>query len=136
MTKRILLVDDEARIRSIIRLSLEHLCGWEVIEAECGAIGLQAAHQVQPDAILLDMSMPDLDGMAFLERLQDDPQTAIIPTVFLTAKVPTADEITWAGRQRPANLRGTLTKPFDPLLLGQQVAALLGWAIAPTEPLG
>lgn len=129
MTKRILLVDDEARIRSIIRLALEHLCGWEVIEAESGAIGLERAHTISPDAILLDVSMPDLDGITFLEQLQEHPHTAAIPTVFLTAKVLATDEAIWGGRSRPANLKGTLAKPFDPLLLGQQVATLMGWAL-------
>jgi CheY-like chemotaxis protein len=75
----------------------------------------------RPDAILLDVMMPDLDGPATLRRLQDDPRTSDIPVILLTAKAHDADRRSFAT----LGAAGMLTKPFDPMTLSKQVTAIL-----------
>ena len=119
--KHILLVDDEEDIREVAALSLESVGGWRVSSASDGGSGVAMARAERPDAILLDVMMPGLDGPATVTRLQDDPVTRHIPVILLTAKAQSAD------RRRFAELgvAGTLTKPFDPMTLPDQVAAIL-----------
>ena len=121
--KRILMIDDEADIREVAQMSMEAVAGWEVATAPCGAEGIEKARAERPDAILLDVMMPDLDGPATFQRLQQDPATREIPVILLTAKVQSAD------RQRFADLgvQAVLSKPFDPLALAGDVSGALGW---------
>jgi CheY-like chemotaxis protein len=93
----------------------------EVVEAESGRAGIEAARQEQPDLILLDMIMPDMDGLATLALLRSDPRTADIPVFFLTA-CREAD-----GWPHPALLgaQGVFPKPFNPQSLAAQVLAWL-----------
>jgi CheY-like chemotaxis protein len=119
--KHILLVDDETDIRDVAALSLETVGGWRVSHASDGAGGVAMARAERPDAILLDVMMPGLDGPATFACLQADPSTRDIPVILLTAKAQSAD------RRRFAQLgvAGTLTKPFDPMTLTDQIAAIL-----------
>jgi CheY-like chemotaxis protein len=121
--KRILIVDDEDDIREVAQVSLELVGHYEVLTAARGTDGVARARTDRPDAILLDVMMPDLDGPATLAELQADPATRDIPVLFLTAKAQTAE------RSRLAQLgaAGVLTKPFDPLTLASQVASTLHW---------
>ena len=121
--KRLLVVDDEDNIREIAQLCLE-LAGWEVLTASSGAEGLACAENERPDAVLLDVMMPGLDGPSTFQRLQDNPLTQSIPVILLTAKVQGAD------RRRFADLgvHAVLAKPFDPLSLADTIAAALGWS--------
>ena len=118
--RRVLLIDDEDDIREIAQLSLEMVAHWDVVTASSGAEGLLRAAEAQPDAILLDVMMPDLDGVATLGRLQADPATSHIPVIFLTAKVQAA-ELSELGAV------SVIPKPFDPMRLSSQVASSLGW---------
>jgi len=122
-SKRILIVDDEADIREVAQVSLELVGQFEVLTAGCGRDGIARARADRPDAILLDVMMPDMDGPTTLAQLQSDPLTRHIPVVFLTAKAQTAE------RTRLAELgaAGILTKPFDPLRLAADVSAALHW---------
>ena len=119
--KHILLVDDEDDTREVAGISLEAVGGWQVSSASCGREGIEKALAERPDAILLDVMMPDIDGPTTFERLQADPGTRDIPVILLTAKAQSVD------RQRFAELgvAGMLTKPFDPMELPGQVAAIL-----------
>jgi CheY-like chemotaxis protein len=119
----ILVVDDEEDIRAVAALSLETIAGWTVHTATSGAEGIQRAIEMKPDAILLDVMMPEMDGPTTFQRLQQNPQTRDIPVLLLTAKVQGADQ------RRFANLgvAAVLSKPFDPLTLGTQIASALGW---------
>ncbi len=119
--KHILLVDDEDDTREVAGISLEAVGGWQVSSASCGREGIAKALAERPDAILLDVMMPDIDGPTTFERLQADPGTRDIPVILLTAKAQSVD------RQRFAELgvAGMLTKPFDPMELPGQVAAIL-----------
>ena len=122
--RRVLVVDDEEHIREIAAVSLELTAGWEVRQARSGTEGIEAAIRWAPDAILLDVMMPDLDGAAAFGRLQADDRTARIPVVFLTAKVQTSD----LHRYLSLGVRGVIAKPFDPVLLAGRLSEILGWS--------
>ena len=124
MSRRILIVDDEDDIREVAQMSLEMVAGWEVIPARSGDEGVRLAAEHRPDAILLDVMMPGMDGPATAERLRGRPETAAIPVILLTAKVQPADR----RRLEALGVAGVLAKPFDPMELANQVSSLLGWA--------
>ncbi len=123
--KKILLIDDEDDIREIAQLSIEMLVDWEVLTAACAQEGLRLAIANQPDVILLDVMMPDLDGLATFAQLQSNPLIQKIPVILLTAKVKSNEQQIFAE----IGVKGVITKPFDPLTLAEQVAKILGWKI-------
>jgi CheY-like chemotaxis protein len=122
--KCILLIDDEKSLSAVIRTCLQKLGGWTVVTAELGNEGLLKATTTQPDAILLDIMMPDLDGLTVLQRLKSNPVTQAIPVVLLTAKVQAVHQNEYAQ----LDIAGVLVKPFNPLTLADQVAQMLGWS--------
>jgi CheY-like chemotaxis protein len=121
--KCILVVDDEDGIRNLIRFSLEALTDWEVLTAASGAEGLAIAQDHPPDAILLDMMMPDLDGMATFALLQHNPILQNIPTIFLTAKAFATEH----NELLALGIAGIITKPFKAQMLVNQLKQCLGW---------
>jgi CheY-like chemotaxis protein len=123
MQRRILIIDDEDDIRQVAALSLEMVAGWEVVTASSGTHGIRRAQDEKPDAILLDVMMPGMDGPTTFQELRKIPGIARIPVILLTAKVQGADQ------KRFANLgvSAVLFKPFDPLTLAQQMSDALGW---------
>ncbi len=123
MAKQILVVDDEERIQEIVCACLEDIGGWKTAIANSGQAGWQAATALPPDAILLDVSMPDMDGVTLYKKLQAEPTTQGIPVVFLTAKVLPAD----MAKFRALGVAGVITKPFNPLTLVDELTQLLGW---------
>lgn len=118
------MVDDEEMIRKVAEVSLTKIGGWEVLTAGSGEEGLRKAAAERPDAILLDVMMPGLDGPGTFERLRADPVTADIPVVFFTAKARISDH----QQLRDLGVAGIVVKPFDPILLASQLAEILGWA--------
>jgi CheY-like chemotaxis protein len=122
--RKILLVDDDDDIREVAQLSLELTAGWDVASAASGEEGLRAASASPPDAILLDVMMPGMDGPTTLRALRADPRTSGIPVVLLTAKVQAADR----RRLETLGADGLLAKPFDPTALADQVSDVLGWS--------
>ena len=125
--KTILIVDDDDDIREVGQLALELGSDWTVVTASSGAIGLEQAKSVHPDAILLDVMMPGMDGPTTLQHLRADPSTCDIPVVFLTAKVRSSDRDTLAA----LGVAAVLAKPFDPVALPGQLAQALGWGLTP-----
>lgn len=123
MSRKILIIDDEEDIRQVAALSLETVAGWDVKMASSGAEGIARAAEEQPDAILLDVMMPAMDGPTTFKELQRGEQTASIPVVLLTAKVQGSDQRRFAG----LGVAGILFKPFDPLTLARQISDVLGW---------
>jgi CheY-like chemotaxis protein len=123
--KRILAIDDEPTVRTIVQCCLEDLAGWEVVSVGSGAEGLVEAISNPPDAIVLDMMMPGMDGITFLKELQAKPDLPPIPVVILSAKfytndLPLLDEL---------GVVGVISKPFDALTICEQIAAFLGWTL-------
>lgn len=123
MSKRVLLVDDEDDIREVAQVSLEMVGGWTIYSANCGAKGIEVAAQEQPDAILLDVMMPDMDGPTTFQKLQQRDDTKHIPVILLTAKVQASDK----ARFQELGVSGLIAKPFDPMTLADTVSQKLGW---------
>jgi CheY-like chemotaxis protein len=124
MARRILIIDDEDDIREVAALSLETVAGWEVMMAPSGAAGIVKAKEQVPDAILLDVMMPMMDGPTTFRELRALPETANIPVILLTAKVQAADQ----KRFSDLGVSAVMFKPFDPLTLAGDIARALGWA--------
>jgi CheY-like chemotaxis protein len=123
MPRRILIIDDEDDIREVAGLSLETVAGWEVMLAGSGAAGIVKAQEELPDAILLDVMMPVMDGPTTFRQLRALPETAHIPVILLTAKVQAADQ----KRFSDLGVARVMFKPFDPLTLAKDIAEALGW---------
>ena len=121
MSDRILYIDDEADIREVAEMALELDPDFDVRSCASGREGIAAAREWQPGLILLDVMMPELDGPTVLEKLRQNPVTAAIPVVFITARTQ-AHEV---ERLRALGARGVLAKPFDAMTLAGQVRALL-----------
>ena len=124
MGRRVLIVDDEDSIREIARISMEAVGGHEVTTASSGLEALDRAATDPPDAVLLDVMMPGLDGPSTLTRLQADARMRQIRVVLLTAKVQPAEVVRF---HQMAGVAGVIAKPFDPMRLPGQVAEILGW---------
>ena len=105
---RILLIEDNA-LNMELASDLLRLRNHVVIEAETAEIGIEIARNQQPDLILMDLSLPGLDGLAATRILRADTRTSRIPIVAVTAHATGAD----AERVAAAGCRGYLTKPID-----------------------
>jgi CheY-like chemotaxis protein len=124
VVKRLLIVDDEERIREVVRACLVKLAHWEAMTAASGREAIQIAIAHQPDAILLDVSMPGMDGIETLQQLQNNPQTQAIPVIFLTAKVQPTEQ----AEYQKLGVAGLIVKPFDPVQISKEISRLLGWS--------
>lgn len=110
--RRVLVVDDDASIRRIIKVNLEAE-GMEVSEVGSGSAVLPAARTLRPHLIILDVTLPGIDGLGVMAGLKADATLARIPVVLLTGRASDAD--IWRGWQAGADYY--LTKPFDPTQL-------------------
>jgi two-component system phosphate regulon response regulator PhoB len=116
----VLVIDDEKDVQELLRYNLEK-SGFEVVVAKDGDSGLQAAAASLPDAILLDIMMPGLDGLGVCRKLREEPRTAKIPIIFLTAKAGEADRV--VGLELGAD--DYVVKPFSPRELIARIRAVL-----------
>lgn len=123
-TRRILVIDDEDGIREIIQICLEAAAGWDVLTAASGNEGLTTAQQEQPDAILLDVMMPDMDGPTTFRHLQANTTTQHIPTILLTAKAKISEQKQFID----LGVTGVITKPFKAQDLVNQIREILNWS--------
>lgn len=105
---RLLVVEDDAELRFILAVHLR-ATGFEVLEAGDGAAGARLAQEKQPDLILMDIGLPVMDGITVTRMLKEDPRTAAIPIVMLTARSSTQDVV----RGLEAGVQEYLAKPFD-----------------------
>lgn len=121
--RRILIIDDEADVREIAKVSLEITKQWQVATAASGDEGIALAGSYRPDVILLDVLMPQVDGFATLVKLSKNADTCQIPVILLTATMRLATQPAYAA----AGAKAILVKPFDPGLLGSQIETALGW---------
>lgn len=122
-TKRVLIIDDDAGIGKIVQISLHIIARWEVLIASSGKEGIAIAIDKFPDAILLDVMMPEMDGITTFEYLQADPTLQSIPTILLTAKVQTTEQ--WQFPELAVT--GVITKPFKANDLVNQMRSFLNW---------
>ena len=121
--KHILIIDDEEDIRDVAQVSLEIVGGWRVSSAGSGPEGLAQMQTDPPDAILLDVMMPDVDGIEVFKQMQADPKLKTIPVILMTAKTQTTDQQHFLS----LGIAAIITKPFKAMQLADQVAEILEW---------
>jgi len=129
--KRILVIDDDQDNRDAIRLSLHMLTDWNVLTAVSGAEGVAIAESKCPNAILMDVLMPGMDGLTTLRQMQINPKLQSIPVIFLTGRVDLIErEFAALLNQQQADkpyIAGIITKPFQPVNLVKQMRSFLNW---------
>ena len=118
--KTILLADDEANLRILVRTTLDD-AEYCIIEAADGTTALELARQQRPDLLVLDWMMPGLNGIDVVQALRQDPVTAHIPIIMLTARGQETDK----ERGHSLGTSAYLVKPFSPLELLRKVQELL-----------
>jgi CheY-like chemotaxis protein len=119
--EKLMLVDDDPNILVIAEMGLEDTPEWTVITAQSGQQAIDMAPVENPDAIVLDMMMPGMDGKTVFSKLKQNPKTAEIPVVFLTAKVQSHE----VDAYLKMGAAGVITKPFDPVTLSRELKAIL-----------
>ncbi|MGF1589500.1 MAG: response regulator [Pleurocapsa sp.] len=116
-TKRLLLIDDNEDNLTLVKFALETNPDWEVLTAENGVAGITTAETERLDVILLDVIMPDLDGLTVYEILKNNLFTCSIPVIFMTAM--TQEEVIESLENTFAE--GIIIKPFDVINLDSQI---------------
>ena len=117
------MIDDSALIREAAKIALGTIGGWRISTAASGEEGIERAVSGRFDAILLDVVMPGMDGIAVAERLHAIPATSLLPIILLTAYDRLEDNL----RFRNAPVAGIIEKPFNISDLAGQIVTLLGW---------
>lgn len=117
----VLIIDDDANIRLATQASIEIVAGWRTLLAASGAEGLAIAQAEKPDVILLDVMMPEMDGMTTLQHLRSNPATRSIPVILFTATPPASDPKTFSE----LSILGIISKPFDAAELVGLIRVLL-----------
>ncbi len=118
--EKILVIEDEHDIRELISYNLE-IEGYNVIKAPCGNEGIELARKKEPDLVLLDIMLPDIDGLNVCRVLKREDSTKNIPIIMLTAKSEDSDVI--SGLELGAE--DYITKPFSPRVLLARLRAVL-----------
>ncbi len=113
------MIDDDLDLLLLIRRTLEFTAGWEVYTAASGAEGISAAGRLNPDVILVDVMMPELDGYEVCRRLKAEASTASVPVVLLTARREMDPH-----RVGESRATGVLYKPFQPAELARQIVEI------------
>lgn len=122
VTKRLLVIDDDCDNQILVKLALNLKTKWQVITASSGMEGVSKAQTIRPDAILLDLMLPDLDGIAVYELLKCNSFTREIPVIFMTAMSETE-----VISQLEAEVEGIIVKPFDVISLSDRIAKICDW---------
>ena len=118
--KKLMLVEDEPDIRFVICQVLEKLGGFEVFPCSSGAEALETINTFDPQLVLLDVMMPDMDGPATLKALRKLPRLQALPIVFITAKTQ-LDEV---EKLKKMGAQAVIKKPFDPKKLSEQLRSI------------
>ena len=117
---RILIIEDNP-VNMELATDLLEVAGYEVVQAFSAEEGLALAHSLKPDLVLMDLSLPGMDGLTATRRLAADPATTHLPIIVLTANVMRGDE----ERAREAGACGYIAKPIDTRSFARQVEACL-----------
>ena len=121
-TMKALLIDDAEEIRRVGRLSLEKVGRFETIVAASAREGIDSARADRPDFILIDLMMPEMDGMEALAELKSSPDLKDIPVIFMTASAQPNEVASYLEK----GATGVITKPFDPMTLPTEIRKILG----------
>lgn len=117
--KKILIVEDERDILQLVKMYLEKE-GFHTLTAATGSEGLKLARTEKPDLLILDLMLPEMDGLEVCKRLRSAPETAMVPIIMLTAKAEESDTV--IGLELGAD--DYVTKPFSPKALIARVKAM------------
>jgi len=118
--KRILFAEDEDEIRTVAKIALEAVGGFELVACASGAEAIAAAPDARADLLLLDVMMPGMDGPATLAALRGMPAKAHTPVIFMTAKVQPAE----VARYIALGALGVIPKPFSPMQVSDAIRRL------------
>ena len=118
---KILIVDDDEDIRTVIEVVARRVGDWQVLLAASGAEALERAESEQPDVILLDVMMPGMDGPETLARLRQQTSTARIPVIFLTAKAQKHEVQSYLA----LGANGVIIKPFEAMTLPDEIRRIV-----------
>lgn len=121
--KNVLVIDDQPDMCLIIQAALEELAGWNVVSTYSGEQGLDFLNTFTFDVILLDVSMPHLDGISVYKRIKENDKLKGIPVILITAKVSNKDY----KRYQELDVAGVIAKPFSAIHLAEQIARILNW---------
>ena len=121
--RRLLLIEDNEDNKMLIKFALESKTDWKVLTAANGIEGITKAKTQHPDVILLDLVMPDLDGLTVCEMLKSNLFTCTIPVIFITAMV----EAKVLARLEATLTVGIITKPLDVTNLDLEIAKMCQW---------
>jgi CheY-like chemotaxis protein len=122
--KKIMHVDDDEDIRSLTKISLETIGGFQIAQCASGRAAIEAAPGFLPDLFLLDSMMPEMSGEETFAAMRDIPDLAAIPVIFMTAKA----QVSATEAMLALGALGVITKPFDPITLPDQLRHL--WSTA------
>ncbi|MFA6208268.1 MAG: response regulator [Candidatus Obscuribacterales bacterium] len=117
----VLLVDDNADLRKLVSKTLTSLCNWHVETAGSGLEALSFLEKQKPDLILMDVSMPQMDGLTAIEEIKKRKEWRGIPIILITARVQNHE----MNQYRHLAIAGVISKPFDPMKLPNQINRLI-----------
>lgn len=115
--KKIILVDDEPDIRTVTKMALESMGNFTVQAFGSGKELIKQADSISVDLILLDVMMPEMDGMSVLLNLRKNPHTTKVPIIFMTASVSNQDIV----KYKNSGALDVIAKPFDPMTLADRI---------------
>ena len=115
---RVLLIEDDPDTQVIVRTVLEDINNLDVVTCGSGKEGLRRIREFNPDLVLLDIRLPDIDGIDALHALRAQPETSSVPVIFMTAHPPKP------GEYRDMGVIHVITKPFDPIILSMAVETI------------
>jgi CheY-like chemotaxis protein len=118
--RTVLVVDDDDSIREIAEIALQLVGGLQVQTASGGVEALELTRRHLPDVVLMDVMMPDMDGLTTFRHMQADDDIRHIPVILVTAKVQVGARQIWDGLA----ISGVISKPFDPMTLSDEIRAI------------
>lgn len=118
--KKILYVEDDESIAEIVKMSLEDIGGFEVLHCFSGQGALKEVIDYNPQLILMDVMMPEMDGPETMLHMQAMPDVADIPIIFMTARAQIQEQ----KQYMELGAIGVIVKPFDPITLPDQICEL------------
>lgn len=118
--QRVMHVEDDESIRAVAEIALTDVAGFELLSCDGGLSALAQAEAFAPQLMLLDVMMPQMDGLQTLTALRQIPSLANTPVVFMTAKIQQAEKQQYLD----AGAIAVIDKPFDPMQLGESLQSL------------
>jgi len=117
---RIMHVEDDESIRAVAEIALVDVAGFELLSCDGGHSALAQVEAFKPQLILLDVMMPQMDGLQTFAAIKQIPSQEKVPVVFMTAKIQQAEKQQYVD----AGALAVIDKPFDPMLLGETLESL------------